>query len=286
MASRAPLNRQVTVTVALIGALVLAGCSGNDTIESVDVTTTPTSAVEPTTTPTEATAPTTSPATTPATTPDTTPAITTDSTIAAETTTPLPATTTATPAITAADLTLSAAGLLPFVFGDTDAAVLAGLAEALGTPIFDRAQTYPDPADDGTYLDATGEEGFTDPIGRTVCFANDLCAHFGGPTTDSLTFTGWRLDGDGAPQITTVRGVTVGSLWSDHLANLEVGEGGCYTNGFGYTEGINLGLLSINEPFATFDNDGNYITNMPDPANVSVLTMTAGDVPYFIYEDC
>ncbi len=290
MAHPAPPTRRLATAAAVTILIALTGCSGSDTIESIDATTTPSSAPDtaPVTTITETTAPATSPATTappnttaaPTTPPPTTAATTAPPTTAAEE----PATTAVD--VTAADLTLAADGVTPFRFGDTGASVVDGLTAALGAPLLDQAQTYPDPADDGTFLDATSEEGFVDPFGRTVCFANDLCAHFGGPAADSLTFTGWRLDGEGSPRLTTAAGVTVGSLLSDHLDHIDVGEGGCYTNGFGYTGGIDVGLWSSGEPFATFDPDGNYVTNSPDPATVSVLTMTAGDVPYFLYEDC
>ena len=288
MLPRTQPTRRLAAATILALALALTGCSRGDAIESTDDTTTPSSVPE-------SSAPTTPPETTPTTTPSTPPETTpttaviatapeTTTTSAAPATTSAPATTAA--PVTAADLTLASNGVHPFEFGDADAAVVAGLTAALGSPLLDRAQAYPDAADDGTFLDATSEEGFIDPFGRTVCFPNELCTHFGGPTADSLTFTGWRLDSDGSPQVTTAAGVTAGSLLSDHLDDIDVGEGGCYTNGFGYTDGINVGLLSTGEPFATFDADGNYLTNTPDPATVTVLSMTAGEVPYFIYGDC
>ena len=295
MAYHAPPTRRLATAAVIL--IAITGCSGNDTIESIDATTAPSSAPDtaPVTTVTETTAPTTPPATAPET---TAPETTAPETTAAAPTTPPPTEATAPPTtaadapattvvdVTAADLTLASDGVTPFRFGDAGASVVAGLTGALGAPLLDQAQTYPDPADDGTFLDSSSEEGFVDPFGRTVCFANDLCAHFGGPAADSLTFTGWRLDGEGSPRLTTAAGVTVGSLLSDHLDHIDVGEGGCYTNGYGYTGGIDVGLWSSGEPFATFDADGNYVTSSPDPATVTVLTMTAGDVPYFLYEDC
>jgi hypothetical protein len=285
MLSNHPTSR-LAATATLAFVLAVTGCSRGDSIESTSDTSAPSSTSESSL---PATIPATSAATTPTSSPETTPTTTAttvpDTTTTAETTTTA-ATTTSTAPITAADLTLAADGVRPFEFGDSDATVVAGLTAALGAPTFDRPQTYANTTADGLLVDASGDESYIYPIGRTVCFGNDLCAQFGGTAAESLGFTGWHLDSDAAPQISTAQGITVGSRWSDHLDDMFVGEGGCYTTGYGDTQGMRLALLSVGEPFATFDEDGTYVTFTPDPADVTVLTMTAGEVTYFLYEDC
>ena len=276
-----------TRTIATLAAFVIvAGCSGGDSVRSTDATTTGPSVPE-------STAPATSE---PASTTTTTATAETTTTVAAGTTTEAPtttaaatttvaATTTTEPPLTAADLTLAANGISPFTFGAGDASVIAGLTVALGSPNLDRAQTYPI-IDGGGFLDATEEEGYTQPIGRTVCFTNDVCAQFGGATTDTLTFTGWDLTSDAAPRLFTADGISAGSVWSDFPDAITIDDGGCFSIGYGDTAGVELTLLSAGDPFVLFDADGNYVAGMPDPADVSVLAMAAGDLPYFLFDDC
>jgi hypothetical protein len=210
----------------------------------------------------------------------------TTTTLPATTTTVAPTTTTE-PPLTVDDLVLSSDGVLPFVFGATDSEVIEGLTTVLSTPVGDRTQTYPNP-DGDDFLDATEEEGYIEPIGRTVCFANDLCAQFGGPTTDTLVFTGWNRAGETTPQLFTADGITTGSLWSDFPDAITVDEGGCFSIGFGQTAGITLTLRSVGDPFLYFDQDSvdGYVIGTPDPADVDVIIMSAGDMPFYLFDDC
>lgn len=272
-----------TRAVAGLAALaIVAGACSSDAGSTADSTmTSPTTTTSPPTT--------SAPATTLA--PTTTIAATT--TIEATTTT-LPATTTTAatttttePPLTVDDLVLSSDGVLPFVFGTDDSEVIEGLTTVLSTPVGDRAQIYPNP-DGDDFLDATEEEGYTQPIGRTVCFANDLCAQFGGATTDTLVFTGWDRAGETAPQLFTADGITTGSLWSDFPDSITVDEGGCFSTGFGQTAGIALTLRSVGDPFLYFDQDSaaGYVIGTPDPADVDVIIMSAGDLPFYLFDDC
>jgi hypothetical protein len=38
--------------------------------------------------------------------------------------------------------------------------------------------------------------------------------------------------------------------------------------------------------FGFFDDTGNYVSQVPAPADVWVMAMEAGDIPYFNYGDC
>lgn len=270
-------------TVAGLAVLILvaAACS-SDQINTTDQTTTTNEATTTVPTDTTTVAPTTVEVST------TISSTTTEATTTTlgETSTTLAGTTTTTePALTAADLILAAVGVLPFVFGDSDATVISGLTNALGPPDFDGAQTYPI-VDGEFFLDASEEEGFNHPIGRNVCYPNGLCAQFGGDTVDTLTFTGWQVADGFAPQPTTAEGITVGSVISDFPGVVDVGEGGCYSVGYGDASGVELTLLSSGEPFLYFDEEGNYVLQVPAPEDLTVLSLVAGDLPYFLFDDC
>ena len=273
--------------IAALAALVLVvGACSRDATDSADSTTSPTA-------PTSTTAATTTEA--PITTvTESSPAASTTTEAATATTvagssTTTPGTTTApttiAPPVSETGLTLAATGVLPFVFGQSDAEVIAGLTTVLGPPDFDTAQTYPI-ADGDNFLDVTEEEAFVHPIGRTVCFANDLCALFGGDTVDSLTFTGWDSTGDLTPQVFTVEGITVGSMLSDFVDVVDLDVGGCYTVGYGEVAGVDVTLISAGELFGYFDEDGEYVFGDPAPTDVTVVRLTAGDRPLFLFDDC
>ena len=276
-------SRSIVVTRAIVATavvVVLGGCSRTDAVSTSDETTATTTSpatsesttIEPTTTVASTVPPTSSAAPT-----------TTTSVVAATTT--LAVATTIPSTLTPVDLVLTSNGITPFVFGDDDTAVVSGLATALGAPIFDRDQTYP-VVDGDSFLDTTGEEGYLHPFGRTVCYSNDICVQFGGSTTDSQTLTGWNLDSDALPRLATPEGILVGSVWADHPDAITVDSGGCYTTGYGDASGVALTLYSSGEAFSSFDADGNYVTGNPAPADVTVIGMAAGDLPYFLFDDC
>jgi hypothetical protein len=268
-------------TIAAVAALALVvGACSKDAVSTADPTTpsvAPTSSAPATTTPPTTTEPPVATTTTAAASTTTEPTTTTTATTIA-------ATTTTKPPLTPASLTLASNGVLPFMFGETDGDVIAGLTTALGAPDSDEARTYPT-ADGDSFVDTNAEESFTHPIGRTVCFTNKLCAQFGGATVDTLIFTGWDL-GEGDPQVFTAEGITVGSVMSDFVGVVALDGGGCYWVGWSDVAGVELTMSSAGEPFGSFDPEGNYVIGNPAPADVTVLALAAGDLPFFLYDDC
>jgi hypothetical protein len=287
MSTRVPSISRIVAAAATL-AVVAAACSSDQsstdatTTIVADTTTSTTSPPDPAATSTIVP---TTPTTTTADTTTTAAPTTTSTTTSTTTTTTIAPTTTTEPPLTAADLTLAFNGVLPFGFGSDDGGVIAGLTTALGAPNFDGAQTYPDP-DGDWYVDATGEESYLHPVGRTVCFVNGLCTQFGGSTVDDLTFTGWEYTGEGTPPLATSDGITVDSVLSAFPGVVAIEEGGCYWVGYGNAAGVNVTLWSAGVPFIEVDGDGNWIINTPDLADVTVLSMSAGDTPYFLFDDC
>ncbi len=278
MSPRKPIIRTLASVTVLV--VLAAACSRGDSIESTDASTT-TDSAPPTSEPVASSVDPSS--SIPETTLDTSTTVATTTTVAETTTTEAVTTTTVAP-LTVADLMLARNGVLPFVFGDTDARVITGLSAVLGATVFDNAHTYVIP--EGDYLlDAAEEQGYKFPVGRYVCFANDLCVQFGGATTDTLTFTGWDLSSDAAPQLFTTDGVTVGANLAAFAAVITVEQGGCFTNGYGETAGVGLSLLSTGDPFIKFEND-EYVFLTPAPADVTVIQMHAGELPFFQFADC
>jgi hypothetical protein len=104
---------------------------------------------------------------------------------------------------------------------------------------------------------------------------------------DSLTLVGWVQNDQGVSSpLATVDGVTLGSIWADHVDDLDVAESGCYSTGYGTTRGIRVVLLSAGDPFLAYDDDGIEIPTEPDPADVTVIQLSAGSLPYYSGDDC
>jgi hypothetical protein len=80
--------------------------------------------------------------------------------------------------------------------------------------------------------------------------------------------------------------VTAGSIWADHLDDLDVAGSGCYSTGYGTTRGIYVVLFSAGDPFLAYDDDGNEIPTEPDPADVTVMRLSVGTLPFYPDEDC
>ena len=59
-----------------------------------------------------------------------------------------------------------------------------------------------------------------------------------------------------------------------------------HRSGSGEVAGITLLVSSAGEPFAIFDDDGNYVQGNPDPSDIEVFAMEAGDRPFFLFADC
>lgn len=190
------------------------------------------------------------------------------------------------PPLTAADLVLRRDGIGPLSFGDRADPVLTTLADVLGVPVEDTPAQYPVAVGDGTFQSPDGELGYTQPFGRFVCFANGLCAQFGGPAVGDLRFTGWVYgEAAGGVALVTAGGIGIGARWADFPA-MTVFEGGCYSAGHGEIDGVALWLLSSGVPFSGVDADGNWVTNVPDPADVTVYRMDAGSFELYLFGDC
>jgi hypothetical protein len=201
------------------------------------------------------------------------PATATPTTAAATTTTPFDT------------LELQIGGIGPYPHGMSITKVLPGLQAVLGAPSTDEAREYPTLDGSGGYLTAQGDLGYGTPHGREVCWAFGFCAEFGGPTVDELTLTGWTYGGDTHHTLHSRSGVSIGTRWSDVPA-MDVQSGGCHTQGDGTVDGIVLQLESSGLPFGGTDTAGSYLPNLPDPKDVTVLTMKSGDVPMFLFTDC
>lgn len=215
---------------------------------------------------------------------DTTPASddSTTSTAVASTTTTAETTTTV-PALE--PLVLRSDGIGPFRLGDLGEEVANGLIARLGASASDVMVEYPVADGIGRYTTVDGEMGFVAPLGRSVCWANGLCAEFGGVTVVSTSFTGWTYRDDDTGSLLSSSGVTVGTRWSDAPA-INAEPGGCYSVGGGDVDGIRLTLSSDGVPFSSFDDLGNYVANLPPPAQVTVIWMETGENPQFLYGDC
>lgn len=266
-----------TASLVVAAAIVIASCTRP--VDSTASTTLP-PATETSTTvdpSTESTVPPTTDESTTSTVAPTTAPPTTEPTTTPPTTEPT--------ATTPDDLELNFDGVLPFSFGEHDAEVVAGLTAVLGAPTSDIATDYPT-ADEGNFINEDTEEAYVFPHGRRVCYANTLCAQFGAGTPDTLLFTGWALTSDAAPVLTMANGITIGSSWADHVDEIIIADGGCYTVGYGDSEGVGVIVQSAGEPFLSFADDGSVVFGEPEPADVTVIELSAGRSPVFLFADC
>lgn len=272
----------------LIAAAVIVGACGRATDEPVGAVTadnTDTNTAEATVTapapdPTTATTPETAPPTQPPTIPTTPP------TTAPATASPGSSNDTGTAATSATadgpilptDLVLTSAGVGPFVFGALDGDVVYGLEPLLGYATTDETTVYTD-SFEGQYFDDS-QASFTFPVGREACYQNGLCVHFGGDDETALTFVGfWQgepVTVDESP-LATQAGVTVGSVWADFPDAMTVNSGGCYTNGWGQADGVDLDLTS-STVFAVPNDSGDWTTSIPAQSDVTVRSLHAGSV--------
>lgn len=222
-----------------------------------------------------------------------------DTVVAGTSTTEAPATTVAVTTTAAATTTTTAAavpltlrgdGVGSFDFGMSYADVSAGLT-ALLEPLTDEEIDFPNIDESGGYTSSDGSQGFVAPFGRIACWSdggvagvgNNLCAAFGGADAAALTFVGWTYGGSA---LTTISGVTGGSLWSEFPTMLTPGQGGCYTNSSGSIDGVLVSVVSSGATFGSFDDLGNFVPGDPNPADVSVTGLDAGDYPFDTNADC
>jgi len=228
------------------------------------------------------------------------PAITTSTTTVRTTTTPAPSsittiaaeetstTTTAAPTTTVAPdlaaLSLRPDGVGRYRFGSAVIPVIDALVAVLGDPISDAAWEYPNEFDEGR-LDPFGDFSFPYEFGRQTCFANEFCVEAGGPESSEMTFVGWTQS-EGPESLVTTLGITIGSVWSENARVMSVDEGGCLSFGTGASGGIDLQLQSSGALFSAPDGSGGYTIGEPEPADVMVVGLSAGDLRTFMYGDC
>ena len=208
--------------------------------------------------------------------------VTTDVATTETPTTAVP-TTTAPPA--PAPLTLRVGGIGPFDIGSDVGAVHDALVAGLGEPTTDTAAEYPVSDGTGGYTSSDGEIGFIAPFGRELCWSTGFCAEFAGASPAAMTLAGWHYNSDTTSAMKTAEGITIGSRWSD-FPSMNILPGGCYSSGSGDVGGIRLIVTSTGTPFSEFDASGNYISHLPDPADVTVDAMEAGANPAFLFGDC
>lgn len=184
-------------------------------------------------------------------------------------------------------LLLRADGFGRFPFGTPLAEVLVGSPLELGAPLSDTSSEYSNPGADGQYLSADESTGFGFPVGRQYCWS-ELCLNFGGPDSTNFQLVGWQYVNSGTAPLfglKNVDGVSIGSRWSDFPASISADPGGCYTIGGGVTtDGIFLVLQG--GIFGKFNDDGSYEALVPDPSEVTVIQMNAGEQVVYLLEDC
>lgn len=270
-----------TLVTLVVGALVVTACTRPEDEASANSSIAP---VTDSTEVTDASIATTSPPTTQAVATSTTVDTSTETTETPTTTSP-PTTTTVPPPSDASDLILIFDGILPFRFGDRDVDVVPALTELLGAPVLDEVREYPD-AEEGVFFDPSGEESFVARFGRTTCFPIGLCVQFGAGAPETLIFTGWRVDQPS--DLATDDGLEVGATLADFDEIITFDPTvSCYQVAYAAAAGIDVTLLSDDGVFAAPNADGDGLElGDPDPAQVTVIEMSAGQLPLFVFADC
>jgi hypothetical protein len=279
-------------TVILAGVLIVVGCTRPEDARRADESLPPptVNGTETTNAPgeTEPSAPTTD---------STSPALSTTSSTSAPTTTATtdttpPATqsadttTATTPPASPEDLVLTFDSIGPWRFGDRDVDVVPGLVAILGDPVDDTLAEFP-VAVEGMFLDEAEEQSYVAPFGRTVCFADALCAQFGAGAPETLILTGWRLSEEASTDVTTEDGIAIGSTWNEHADTITIDPlDSCFQVGYADAGGIDVVLLSSTEPFASPNDAGDFVAGEPDPEQVTVIELLAGRHPTFVFADC
>lgn len=222
---------------------------------------------------------------------------TTSTTDASVSTSTSPATTAVAPETTVAPPTSTEAPSMPVLrgngigavdFGATDDAVLALLTPWYGGVNTDASMSLPLNDSPGLWTDEFGETAFVTPLVRTVCFVNTVCTYFGGTDAPNLTFLGWDISGEASPEPATIEGIMIGDRWNLHFDSITRQGGGCYSYGYGTTlDGIEVGMISSGELFNFYDDStGTWADGNPDPADVTIVYLSAGDRVFSLFEDC
>jgi hypothetical protein len=267
-------------------ALLLVACGGSTESGAVDTAATVSTEAAAATDPPATDPPATDPPATdpPATDPPATDPPATDPPATDPPATDPPATDPPTGPLTPADLVLRPSGIGPFDFGAISTAdFIAAVTPALGAPSGLTSDTYPTAV--GSRFENADELAFAFPFSDTACFANALCAHFGGASAADLDLVGYVQD-ENAAALATASGVTSGSVWASYSGVITVEEGGCFSIGYGRADGVGIVVQSSGIPFIDIQPDGTFVTQVPPQAAVSVLSLNSGDQPIFIFADC
>ena len=76
-------------------------------------------------------------------------------------------------------------------------------------------------------------------------------------------------------------------MWADFPAAIAPEGYGCFNTGFGKADGVGLLLLSTGEPFEYYDSDTEeFVSQVPAQEDVTVISLNAGETPFFVFEDC
>ena len=158
-----------------------------------------------------------------------------------------------------------------------------------GAPDYDVSTEYQSTDESGRWQN--GSAVFTHQHSRVVCWTDVLCLTFGGATAEGLQFVGWSYDdttGIGPVTLSTADGIAMGSLLSDHLGSITAPpHSGCYSSTSGTTtNGMEVSLYSVGEPFFTYDTTGAFIEGSPPPEDIVVSGLAAGDRVGELDMDC
>ena len=255
-------SRSGLVTLAVVAALAIAGCSSGassgagstavgstDSTIAADASTTVAATAPSTVAPTTVLAPTTTVALTP--------------------------------------LELRSDGLGPFDFASTPGLVIDALIARLGPPATNDVLMYEDDSTlgSGYYRSLDGPYYFalSYPVGQTACWPSDFCVEFGGANVAALSFIGWSYSGPAA-MMASSSNLTIGAKWSDFPSMVVFPT--CYTDGGGTHHDINLIVESPGWEWLISDGGGGYVPNLPDPATTRVTFMSAGEQPFQPEGDC
>ena len=106
------------------------------------------------------------------------------------------------------------------------------------------------------------------------------------PISGPYSFLGWYYAATDTDELAAPSGLDVGSTWANFAGVMTVDTGGCFSVGSGASNGVRLTLQSSGTPFVTVDDVGNETPTTPDPADVTVVQMQAGEQVVFLLGDC
>ena len=187
-----------------------------------------------------------------------------------------------------ADLVLRPNGVGGTPFDRDDTSAVAYFESGLGPSTSDVSEQFPTANSFPGYETADGSVGFAHPYSREVCFVNEFCAVFGGPTPAALQFVGYVQSDEGLPPspLLTHRGATVGDRGDTSPGVVTVDDGGCYSFGSGTVDGIDVVLRSDGEPFLEVTPGGTFVSNTPPLRDVTILAIFSGVLYVALEGDC